>query len=315
MQHPPAVAETIEIPITLIDVGKQQVRSMPEDESIGELAESISAKGLLQPIGVTKRKSGRYQLRWGHRRLLAHLRLGRSNIRATIYDGSEASIKGLALIENLHRSQMTLQDEVTTVTYLIEEEEKSVEQISQILNKGRQWVLDRVAIPNLPLFMREPLLDGDLPLSHVEIISRVPDEGAQRYLVATSISARWNKSQLKIIADCYMTPTPQEPPYPTGAGSVQVNPISKPFLYTCEMCGEKDTLEKFTLVRIHANGEGCRTTDDRSASPSHTSDGMADNPDRPNGEHHQDSGRTIEAPIESPTPATIFVGERQTREE
>ncbi|HEV8719961.1 MAG TPA: ParB/RepB/Spo0J family partition protein [Candidatus Binatia bacterium] len=260
--------------ISSIDVGEQQLRETPEDDAIGELAESIASKGLLQPIGVTKSEDDRYQLRWGHRRLLAHLRLGRRQIKAAIYDGEERSIKGLALVENLHRSAMTITDEVEAVNYLADVEGKSVEQIAAIVNKRRGWVLDRMMIPHLPLFLQQPLLAGELPFSHVEIISKVPDEGAQRYLTAQCVVNRWNKSSLKTIAECYMTPIAQDPDNPRNIAGINPNPANAPFLYTCQICTAQDTLEKFDLVRVHKDGYGCRTEADRSNHQSNSINGL-----------------------------------------
>lgn len=277
-----------EIELNQIDIGEQQIRETPQDDSIGELAESIASKGLLQPIGVTPREDGRYQLRWGHRRVLAHQRLGRAKIKAAIYDGDERSIKGLALVENLHRSQMTMADEVETVLYLAKEEEKSVEQIAAIVNKSRSWVLNRVMIPDLPAFLRDPLMAGDLPISHVEIISRVPDPGAQSYLTSMAVQMRWNRSQLKTIADCYMHPTPAEEGPQIRADGVNPQTNHAPFLYTCEGCGEKGTLEKFTLVRIHKDGEGCRTNADRSSPDDSQVTGLAGHGDQHPGSNHSD---------------------------
>lgn len=247
-----------------IDVDLQQIRETPDDDSIGELAESIIKNGLLQPIGVSRKENGRYQLRWGHRRLLAHRRAALAEIKAVEYEGSEASIKGLALVENLHRAQMTMREEVDVCEFLRDQENKSTEQIASILSKSRSWVLNRLMIPSLPDFLKDPLLDGALPISHVEIIARVPDEGAQQYLTTQAIFQRWNRSQLKTIADCYMVP-PEEQKMPApGTPGFDPGKMNTVFLYPCEVCHERGTLEQMTLVRVHADGYGCRTTGDRS---------------------------------------------------
>lgn len=259
----PVSARVVEIPVSSIDVGEQQIRETPDDESIGELAESIASKGLLQPIGVSSAPDGRYQLRWGHRRLLAHQRLRKATIRATVYDGKEESIKGIALVENLHRTQMAFADEVEAVSHLHYEEGKSVEQIATIVSKGRNWVLNRLMVPTLPDFMREPLLAGDLPISHAEVIAKVPNEGAQRYLVSQAVVQKWSKSALQQIAACYMGPIPEEQPAADGIKGVNPNPQNSPFQYTCEMCGEKGELHEFTLVRVHKENAGCRSNSNR----------------------------------------------------
>lgn len=261
---PPPRPDVRELEISLIDIGDQQVRETPEDDAIGELAESIASKGLLQPVGVTPKEDGRYQLRWGHRRLLAHQRLGKRKIRAGIYDGPEESIKGLAFVENLHRNNMTMRDEVSGIEHLVKEEGKSIEQVAAIMNKSRSWILNRLMVPDLPDYLREPLLAGDLPISHVEIICKVPDPGAQSYLASMALQHRWNSSQLKTIAECYQTPATSGAPSQPSTPGVNPNPPISPFMYTCEGCGEKGTLEQFTLVRIHKDGIGCRTANNRS---------------------------------------------------
>lgn len=277
----PPTPKILDLMITEIDVDEQKIRDIPEDDAFSEFCESIASKGLLQPVGVTEKPDGRYQLRWGLRRTLAHRRLNRPTIKAILYDGPEDSVKGLAIVENIHRTQMTMEEEVDCVVHLITAEQKTPEQVASIMSKSRAWVCNRMMIPNLPTFLREPLLAGHLPISHIEVITKVPDEGARRYLAQQSIVQQWNVSALKQIADCYMGPTPQPEPTLSGTGGINPNSPVAPFLYTCEVCQQKGTLEKFTLVRVHRDGEGCRADSNRSDQPSSSNDGMVSRKHRP----------------------------------
>jgi ParB/RepB/Spo0J family partition protein len=280
--------KTALVAVDLIDIDDQALRHDPEDDSILELAQDIAQKGLIQPVGVTAKESGRFQLRWGGRRLAAHKRLRRPDIWARIWDNYDISVKALAVVENLQRKQMTLAEEVDAVQFMHEVEEKSIEQIAAAISKTRSWVLNRLMVPELAPHLRDPLLAGDLPLSHVEVIARVPDPGAQSYLVAQALQNRWNKSQLKTIADCYTDPNTIQPPALGGTPGVAPQTPQQPFMYTCEMCGEKGRIEEFTLVRIHKENEGCRTVADR---PDHQSDSV-DGVDRDPGEHRNGPDET-----------------------
>lgn len=282
--------KTREIPIAQIFQGEQLVRDCPEDDSIGELAESIEKNGLLQPIGVNEWKDGQYQLLWGDRRVKAYLRLGKHRIRATIYTDEVDSVKGLALVENIQRQQLTLAEEVQAVTYMIEDNGLSIERVAAAVSKSRSWVLNRIMVPNLPQYLREPLLAGDLPISHVEIISQVADNGAREYLTAMCLQNRWNKSQLKIIADCYTTGAIQPQPSADPPRGVNPNPPQNPWLYTCEICGEKGQLHQFDLVRVHKDGHGCRTAADRSDPASARVDGLESNQHGPSDGGNEDHG-------------------------
>jgi ParB/RepB/Spo0J family partition protein len=290
----PKAPTTFFCAVDLIDVDDQALRHDPEDDSIIELAQDIAQKGLIQPVGVSSKPEGRYQLRWGGRRLAAHKRLRAAQIWARLWERDDISIKALALVENLQRRNMTLAEEVDAVIFMTEAEGKTPDQISASLSKGRSWVLNRLMIPSLPPFLRDALIAGDLGISHVEVIAKVPDPGAQSYLASMAIANRWNTSQLKTIADCYMTPTPQEPAQPAGIKGVNPATVVNPFMYECEVCHEKGTLEKFTLVRVHKDGEGCRTVADRPNQESGRIDGMEGHSDEHRGSGHQATDRETE---------------------
>jgi ParB family chromosome partitioning protein len=193
----------IEIGIGSIDVGEQQLRDVSEDDSIGELAEDIASRGLMQPIGVSPVGTGRFQLLWGSRRLAAHVRLGRVKILARVMTVPAGDVKAFALAENLQRQQLTFEEEVAGVVHMNKVQGRSVEAIAAALTKSRTWVLNRLMIPELPEFLREPLLGGDIKIGHLEVLCKLPNEADQRYLLAQLIQGRWSVGQLKSIASIY----------------------------------------------------------------------------------------------------------------
>jgi ParB/RepB/Spo0J family partition protein len=97
------VSDVCDIPLGHIIANPYQPRLI--EDNIEELSESIRLHGLLQPVAVVRNGLG-YQLISGHRRLAAHRHLGRDTIRANIIDADDDDLAMLALIENIHRSDL-----------------------------------------------------------------------------------------------------------------------------------------------------------------------------------------------------------------
>lgn len=243
-----------EVAIADITVGVQQLRDVSEDDSIGELAEDIATHGLLQPIGLSALADERYQLLWGSRRLAAHVRLGRSKILSRVIVAAAGDVKALALVENLQRQQLTLDEEVAGVVYMVEVQGKAVESVSAALSKSRSWVLNRLMVPALPDYLRDPLLTGDLKMGHLEVIAQITGEGSQRYLAQQCIQSRWTVGQLKQISEVYKN-SPSVGDIQPIAQSPQSYPApASPMVWNCEVCGAKGELKEFRLVRVCADG-------------------------------------------------------------
>src|SRR4051812_26249373 len=98
--------ETKTISMSDIDEPANPVRCTMDDGLMDELVESIRANGLLQPIGV-KPKGERYEVIFGHRRLIAHKFLQRTEIEARVYSNGDANTAALMLAENLSREEMS----------------------------------------------------------------------------------------------------------------------------------------------------------------------------------------------------------------
>lgn len=244
------------IALSKILIEDQTLRYDPEDDSIIELGSDIVAHGLLQPIGVRHRKDGHYQLLWGGRRLAAHRRLGRDTILAHVYEGSDAPVKAIALIENLQRVNLSLGEECEGVRYLNEEEKKSPDQISALLSKSRSWVMRRLALPNLPPEIRGPVLDGRLSIGSGEKISLIPDAGARAYLATQAIQCGWSESDCRTAVETYLaTPNLQES-VEAGQAASEAPSVGQRVGKECAACGRWDELKNLVNVWIHGAG-GC----------------------------------------------------------
>lgn len=127
-------SEVKEILLEQIDIGLSQVRTSDVDEGIQELAASIEKIGLLEPIVVSPKVEGRYEVVTGQRRFLAHQHLGRETIRATVLAKPvEPGIaKAISLTENMVRQNLSTQDYIDACTDLYRKY-GSIKKISETL--------------------------------------------------------------------------------------------------------------------------------------------------------------------------------------
>lgn len=264
---PPTLIEIHQVPLELIDQGTQLIRQDQHDDEITELAADIAAHGLLQPIGVAPLDTGRYQLLFGARRLLAHHRLRRTTIPATFHTIPEHSVRATAARENLLRRNLTLQEECDVVSQLHHDEHRSPDQIASLLSRSRSWVLRRLAIPNLPPDIGAPLLEGVLSLGHAEALALVEDPGLRSYALNQTRAATLSVSETKQMVEALRA-------NPSLAEAVQAgittatNPTPNlEILSPCAACKQPRPLEALTIIRVCR--DGCPTTETDHDTPQH----------------------------------------------
>jgi ParB family transcriptional regulator, chromosome partitioning protein len=268
-------AKILDVAIAKIKVGVQQLREVAEDDSLIELAGDIAARGLMQPVGVTSLAGGEFQLLWGSRRLAAHVRLGRKTILARVMEVPEEEVKSYALAENLQRQQLTFEEEVAGVCYMANVQKRSVEAIAAALTKSRTWVLNRLMVPELAEFLREPLLAGDIKLGHLEVLCKLPSESDQRYLLAQTIQSRWSVGQLKSLASIYEASPSVGETVPIAHAPQSPAPAAVPIEWFCEACGVRGPIQNFRLVRVCNDGCESRRDSDSATQEGGGVDGVA----------------------------------------
>jgi ParB family chromosome partitioning protein len=250
--HEPQMTEIL---IANINVEDQQIRQTTQLDDIEELAMDIQRHGLLQPIGVQAAPHGRYQLLWGRRRLEAHKYLRRESVLARVYGEQDQSVKSIAIRENVHRLAMTLQEEINAVVHLHTVDNLPPDQIASMLGKGRQWVLRRMAIPNLPPEVVDELMAGHITIAAAEAISRIPNEPDRAWLISAHKQARWTQAQLEqAVAQALNLPDVSEAvdaAYESHHSQLQQAPLMMP----CAACGTPREMADLMLIRV-CNG-GC----------------------------------------------------------
>lgn len=194
----------LKVPINSIITEGQLIRAGMDDDHVIELANSIAKVGLLQPIVVRLLVKGKYQLLAGAHRLAACKRLRWTHIPAVIKtDLNEEPVKGVALIENIIRKDMSLQEECEAVRVLTEDQGMSVSQVCQLVGRSRDWINRRLAAPHLPDDIKQAVFDGLVPLTIAEEIAKVEDEGARAYILNEAIYAKRTLHEVQCMAETF----------------------------------------------------------------------------------------------------------------
>ena len=228
--------EIQDIPLEDIHTEGQSVRVAQDDDHVVELAMSISKHGLLEPIVVRDRPEGGYQLLAGFHRLAAFARLNKKTIPAIIYENKTTPTKAIALIENIIRRDMSLEEEVEAVQVLTEVEELSPSSICDLLGKSRDWVMKRLSIPNFPEDVKDELLDGRISLKVAEIISQIKEDSFRKTVLNSTILQKLSARQVDELAHIYIETPSVESAVEEGVKTAREIQSSAPPYKECYLC-------------------------------------------------------------------------------
>jgi len=166
-----------------------QPRQVFDEESIGELAESIRQCGLLQPVTVRALEAGRYELISGARRMAACKLLGMTRIDAIVMSASAKESALLALIENLQREDLHFFEEAEGYASVIERFKLSQEELASRIGRSQSTVANKLRLLRLSPAVRDMLRRHQLTERHARSLLRLPEE-ADRLKAVTQAAAR-----------------------------------------------------------------------------------------------------------------------------
>jgi ParB family chromosome partitioning protein len=187
-QKPEPEGTVGEIPVDQILRGRYQPRRHFSEESLQELASSIRAQGLMQPVVVRPRPQGGYELIAGERRWRAAQIAGLERIPAVIKDASDEQASAMALIENIQRENLNPLEEALALQRLRDEFELTQQQVADALGKSRVAVTNLLRLLNLAPAVREMLEHGSLEMGHARAL--VTLEPADQERLANEITTR-----------------------------------------------------------------------------------------------------------------------------
>lgn len=159
-----------ELDISEIEPNRDQPRKDFDEEALAELADSIEHHGLLQPIVVRPRASGRYEIIAGERRWRACRMAGLTRIPAVIKEMDEQSAAEAALIENLQREDLNPYEEALGYSTLIERFSLTQEEAAVRVGKSRAAVANAMRLLKLPEEMLTALREGKITAGHARAL-------------------------------------------------------------------------------------------------------------------------------------------------
>lgn len=176
-----------ELTITDIRPNPNQPRVHFDEESLVELSASIQAIGVLQPILVRPVEGG-FELIAGERRWRAAQRAGLSRIPAVVRITDDVASVEQALVENLHRQDLTPLEEAAAYQQLLEDFGMTHEQVATKVGKSRSAITNSLRLLSLPASIQQLLADGRLSAGHAKAILGTPDRGLQETLAKRAVA-------------------------------------------------------------------------------------------------------------------------------
>ena len=200
--------------VGLLKPGRFQPRTRMDPQSIAELADSIKAQGVIQPILVRPVENGRYEIIAGERRWRASQLAGLSQVPVVIRSVPDKSALAMALIENIQREDLNPLEEANGIQRLIDEFDMTHDVAAQAVGRSRSAVTNLLRLLNLSRAVQDMLMQGTLEMGHARALLAVnPARQAElaHQIVSRGLSVR-EVEQLVNQTDVGARKTPRKQP-------------------------------------------------------------------------------------------------------
>jgi ParB family chromosome partitioning protein len=178
------------VPVTNLQPLPNQPRRNFDDAALDELAKSITALGVLQPI-VVRDMGGHYQIVAGERRWRAAQRAHLHQVPVIVKQFDDRTALEIALVENIQREELNAWEEGETYRRLIEEYGHSQEELGRIVGKSRSHIANLMRLRNLPMRVHGWLVSGEISMGHARALLQCEDpEGIAKQVIERGLSVR-----------------------------------------------------------------------------------------------------------------------------
>lgn len=230
-----------------LQAGKYQPRTRMDEGALLELAESIKAQGLIQPILVRAVSEDRYEIIAGERRFRAARLAGLDVVPVQVKNVPDEAAAAMALIENIQREDLNPLEEAQGVDRLIREFGLTHEQAAHAIGRSRSATSNLLRLLNLAKPVQDMLLAGDIDMGHARALLSV-DAASQIQLAAQIVAKRLTvrdaeRLASRLAADFALTPQPA----PKAAKSRDVVRLEESL---------SDALATRVVIKANAKGKG-----------------------------------------------------------
>jgi ParB family chromosome partitioning protein len=195
---------TLEIDVDLISPSRVQPRTHVDPAGIEDLARSIRANGIIQPI-IVRREGLGYQIIAGERRWRAAQHAGLLRVPVVVKDvppGQESKLLEMALVENLQREDLNPIELALACRRLGDEYELTQEQIADALGKDRSSIANTMRLLRLPMAVRDHLASGSLSMGHARALLGLEHEAAILAAAADIVARRLSVRETEALVKC-----------------------------------------------------------------------------------------------------------------
>ena len=216
---PPVAAETaapparpsgqpLELDIDLLTPNPRQPRTTIEEQALDELAQSIRANGVIQPV-VVRPIGDRYEIVAGERRWRAAQRAGLLKVPVVVRQVDDEKLLQVALIENIQRENLNPIEEAQAYRRLVDDLHLSQEAVATAVGKDRATVANYLRLLRLPAEVRGEVAGGALSMGHARALLALPDDVAQRRVAREVIARSLSVRETEALVRKEVTPAPE----------------------------------------------------------------------------------------------------------
>jgi ParB family chromosome partitioning protein len=195
------MGKPLDLAVHLIERNPYQTRSAFDPEKLAELAQSISATGVVQPITVRPLPNGRFQLISGERRLMASKQANKSTVPAILCEVSDEQAMEMTIVENLQRADLNPMEQARAYQRLSSDFKMTQEQMALRTGKERASVANFLRLLRLPPTIQQKVEAGDLSFGHARTLLGLPSAelilSAAQKVQALSMSVRQTETYVQ----------------------------------------------------------------------------------------------------------------------
>lgn len=224
--------------LSAIQVNPYQARTIWNEEDLRELADSIKANGVVQPIIVRPHQGG-YQLIAGERRFRAAEMVGLSTIPAVVREVTDEQLFEWSLVENIHRRDLNPIERAKAYQHYLGAFSLTQSEAAERLGEDRSVIANYLRLLDLPEELKQMLVDGRLSMGHARAILALPTDELRRKLANRALAGRLSVREVERLVRMHLAEQPNPKPAPKAKPANIVDLESK----LCRHLGTRVAIE------------------------------------------------------------------------